>query len=104
MLFRSNEQGGTDHVGLILASETIQFIVLVICGYLAALTAGREEMKHGLAVAAVMLGIGIAVQLSFWESMPVWHHFVFFACILVGIILGARLRLRQKGTAVSRVL
>lgn len=94
-----NEAGGTYDIPLTLASELVQLLVLVLCGYLSALIAGREEMKHALAVMGVMLAIGISVQLSYWDSMPVWHHFVFFACIVVGIFLGTRLRLRQKGTS-----
>ena len=99
-----NEQGGTFDVTLTLTAELIQFVVLVACGYFSALIAGREELKHGLAVTVVMLAIAIGVQTSFWNSMLVWHHFVFFACVLVGTQLGTRLRLRQKGTTVSRVL
>lgn len=95
-----NEQGGTFDVTLTLMAELIQLVVLVICGYISALIAGREELKHSLVVTAVMLAIAIGVQASFWESMLVWHHFVFFGCVLVGIHLGTRLRLRQKGTSV----
>ncbi len=99
-----NETGGTYDVTLTLMAELIQLLVLITCGYFSALAAGREELKHGLAVTVVMLAIAISVQLSFWSSMLVWHHFVFFVCVVVGIQLGTRLRLRQKGTTASRVL
>ena len=99
-----NEAGGTYDVGLTLAVEGMQFVVLIICGYVSALIAGREELKHSLAVMLGMLAVGITVQMSFWDSMLVWHHFVFFFLIVIGVFLGTKLRLRQKGTAQSRVL
>jgi FtsH-binding integral membrane protein len=99
-----NEDGGTYHVGLTLAAEALQFIVLLVCGYVAALVAGRKEMKHCIAVTVVLLVIGVTVQMSCWNSMLIWHHFVFFTLIVVGVFLGTRLRLRQKGSSQSRVL
>lgn len=99
-----NEAGGTYDIGLTLAAELLQLLVLIVAGYVSALVAGREELKHLVAVMVVMLGIGVSVQLSFWESMLVWHHFVFFTLIVLGLFLGTKLRLRQKGSTRSRLL
>jgi O-antigen/teichoic acid export membrane protein len=43
------------------------------------------------ALAAIQLAIGVAVQASFWDKMPVWYHLSFLALLAPGILLGARL-------------
>ncbi len=47
----------------------------------------------------LMMVIGVSVQLSFWDAVPAWHHYVFFAAIIGGIYLGGAIRERQTGTA-----
>jgi len=90
-----NAQGGTAHVGLLVVTEVIQLLVLVLCGYGVARLAPRHPRHHVVIATVVMMVIGVSVQLGFWDALPVWHHFVFFACILGGMYLGGRLRLQQ---------
>ncbi len=89
-----NEQGGSRHVPLLLGTEFIQFLALVLCGYVTARLAPRREWLHTVIAIILMLTVAVNVQLSFWDAVPFWHHFVFFASIVVGMSLGARLRLR----------
>ncbi len=94
-----NEQGGTRHVPLLLATELLQFMILFLCGYVVArLAPGRIWLHVALAI-ALMLLIGVSVQLSFWDAVPLWHHLVFFASIIIGISAGAYVRVRQLGAA-----
>ena len=84
-----NEAGGTHDVMLTLQIESVQLIALVLIGAVVAAIAPSHRMRHvGIAV-AVMMVIGVMVQLSAWDAMLVWHHFVFFACILLGLPAGA---------------
>ena len=97
-----NESGGTSHVPLLLGTELLQLLFLFVCGYVTALLAPGNIRTHAWVATVLMLGIGISVQLSFWDAAPVWHHFVFFACIVIGMIAGANLRQRQlAGTGAS---
>jgi len=83
-----NDMGGTYDVGLTLQAEAVQLIVLLIIGFAVAAIARFKPMLHvGIAV-AVMLAIGVSVQLSFWDAMLIWHHFVFFGLIAVCLPLG----------------
>jgi len=92
-----NEQGGTRNVPLLLGTELLQLLVITLCGYAVARLA-PWHLRHHLVIATVlMLVIGVSVQLSFWEAVPVWHHYVFFACIVGGMHLGGYLRTRQLG-------
>ncbi len=89
-----NDMGGTYDVALTLQVEALQIIILLIIGFIVAAIAPSKPMVHATVAVVLMLGIGVSVQLSFWESMLVWHHFVFFASIVGGLYLGAWCRIR----------
>jgi hypothetical protein len=87
-----NEAGGTYDVALTIKSELLQGIMLVIIGFVVALVAPSRPMVHTSIAVLLMLAIGVSVQLSFWDSMLIWHHFVFFGLIVGGLYLGAWLK------------
>ena len=97
-----NEQGGTRSVPLLLGTELFQLLILTVCGYVVALLAPQHIRHHVVIATVLMMVIGVSVQLSFWDAVPAWHHYVFFASIIGGIYLGGALRQRQTDTA-SRV-
>jgi len=83
-----NDMGGTYDVVLTLQTEAVQLVVLLAIGFAVAAIARFKPMLHvGIGV-VVMLAIGVSVQLSFWDAMLVWHHYVFFALIAVCMPLG----------------
>jgi hypothetical protein len=90
-----NEQGGTAHVPLLVATELLQLLVLILCGYVVALLAPGHIRHHVVLATVLMMVIGVSVQLGFWEAVPPWHHFIFFGCIVGGMYLGAVIRARQ---------
>ena len=93
-----NDMGGTENVGLIVQIELVQAIVLLAIGFIVAWIARDKEIIHVFAATALMLAIGISVQVSFWEAMPVWHHFVFFGLILFLVPAGGYLNEKIMGS------
>jgi hypothetical protein len=93
-----NEQGGTHNVPLLLGTELLQMLIITLCGYVVAALAPRHVRHHVVIATVVMLLIGVFVQRTFWDAVPVWHHFVFFACIAAGMHLGGALRARQQAS------
>ena len=85
-----NSLGGTFHVPLVLSIELMQAIVLLLCGIAVGFISGggRWRVVCLAGATADMLLIGISVQTQFWESMPVWHHWIFFALIVICLPLG----------------
>ena len=71
---------------------------ITVCGYVVARLAPWHLRHHVVIATIVMLLIGVFVQRTFWDAVPVWHHFVFFACIVGGMHLGGYLRARRLGT------
>ena len=98
-----NDMGGTDDVTLILKVEALQLVILLAIGFIVAFIAPARPMLHIAITVVVMLAIGISVQVSFWDSMPAWHHFVFFALIVFGITTGGwgQTKLRSNPSAIS---
>lgn len=94
-----NEAGGTYDVTLTLQIELVQALTLLVIGCLVAALAPTRPAVHVAVAVVLMMGIGLAVQTSFWDAMLVWHHFVFFACILLALPAGAFLYLRLRGEA-----
>lgn len=64
-------------------------------GYGAAWIAGTSELRLGLGAGIALLAVGLAVQLSAWEVLPVWWHLIFLGMLIPVCMTGARLR-RQR--------
>ena len=88
-----NHLGGTFHVPLVLSIEAIQAAILLLCGAAIGLVSGTGRWQGVCVIGATadMLLIGVMVQRQFWESMPVWHHWIFFGLIVVCLPVGVRI-------------
>lgn len=61
-------------------------------GYGAAIVAGTGERKLGLGAGIALLIVGLGVQISAWDSLPVWWHLIFLAMLVPVCTYGAGLR------------
>ncbi len=88
-----NRFGGTQNTGLVIAIECLQLISLIICGFAARMIAGASSRLRliQLGMTLEMLAIAVWVELQYWDAMPIWHHFVFFALIILGLAMGSAL-------------
>ena len=98
-----NNLGGTFHVPLVLSIEAIQGAILLLCGAAIGLVSGTGRWQWVCVVGATadMLLIGVIVQHQFWESMPVWHHWIFFGLIVICLPVGVRIS-RLRGLHAAR--
>lgn len=65
-------------------------VLSVLSGMATAKLAPRSPVAHAGALAAILLAIGVAVQVSAWALFPVWYHIVFLGLIIPATLLGAR--------------
>lgn len=93
-----NGLGGTSYVPLVLSIEALQATILLLCGVAVGFISGEGRCRTVCLVGATadMLLIGISVQTQFWESMPVWHHWIFCALIATCLPLGGWISHRLK--------
>ncbi len=66
-------------------------IVSVISGFIAALIA-RENAKSPLILGIILLIVGLLVQLSVWNQIPLWYHLAFLILLIPMTILGGKLK------------
>lgn len=75
----------------VLAFLIVYSVVLsVLSGMVTAKLAPRSPVGHAGALAAVLLVIGVAVQLSAWALFPLWYHIVFLGLIVPATLFGGR--------------
>ncbi len=61
-------------------------------GYGAAWIAGTNDLKLSLGAGVALLLVGLGVQLSAWEAIPLWWHLIFLAMLIPVCAVGASLR------------
>ena len=66
-------------------------IISLLSGFLAAVLAA-ESKKTTLILGILLLAFGIFVQLSVWNFIPVWYHFIFLFLLIPVTMLGGKLK------------
>lgn len=78
----------------LLASLVLSFGYSLFAGWGAARIAGGAAagtMPLGLGAGVALLAVGIAVQISVWDTIPIWWHLIFLAMLIPMCLAGARL-------------
>ena len=81
-----------DHAGALVGLLAYSVVLSIAAGYTAAKVAGMRAMRAVWILAFVQLAIGIAVEASYWELMPVWYHLLFLALLIPATVYGGRLK------------
>ena len=80
---------------ILIVSLAFSIVAAVPAEYVTALLAKRKEMKHAIALAVIMLLLGI-VSWSFEGGIkPVWWYLGLFSLGPGGVLVGARLKLKR---------
>jgi uncharacterized membrane protein YeaQ/YmgE (transglycosylase-associated protein family) len=66
-------------------------IVSIVSGFVAALIA-KENTKSPLMLGVLLLIVGVFVQMSMWEKIPLWYHLTFWILLVPMSVLGGKLR------------
>ena len=66
-------------------------IVSVMSGFIAAIVAG-ENRKAPLALAIVLLIVGVIVEGFAWSYAPIWYHLLFLIVLVPMTILGGKMK------------
>jgi len=82
----------------LLVSLVLSFAYSAFAGWGAAWIAGlgrnqeASATRLGLLAGAALLVVGIAVQASVWETIPLWWHIAFLVMLIPMCLAGVRLR------------
>ena len=76
---------------ILIVPLILSVFVSIISGYVAALIAG-ENTKSPLILGIILLIVGVLVQMSVWEQIPLWYHLTFWILLVPMTILGGKLK------------
>jgi hypothetical protein len=68
-----------------------EVIITLIAGFIAALVA-RENSRSTLGLGILLLLVGILVEATAWNYLPIWYHLVFLVLLIPVTISGGKLR------------
>lgn len=88
--------GYTQSAGILLLMLAISVLLSLLAGYVCAAIAHANPMRVVQVLAAIQLAIGIAVQASVWDRMPLWFHVPFLALVIPAHLAGGRLRIGRR--------
>ena len=88
-----DEQWQTRHTGLLVLLVSLTLMFAATSGFVSAMIARHNVMVYAAILCVLQLGIGVAVQRQYWNSLPLWYHLTFFLLLVVGILVGAWLSL-----------
>jgi len=93
--------GLTQSAGLLLVFLAVSVGLSALAGYVAAWIAKRGPMRVVAILAGIQLVIGIGVQASAWELLPVWYHVPFLLMVVPAHLLGGWLRVGRGGAVAA---
>ena len=94
-------EGFPQGAGLLIANLGGSVVYSALAGYVAAWITTLRPMRVVLILAVIQLVIGIAVQASYWEQMPVWYHIPFLLMVVPAHVLGGWLRIGRESASSS---
>jgi len=77
-------------VAPLAASLALSVVCSCVSGWLTALVARRRSAPVWI-LALLLLAVGVAVQSSVWNLLPLWYHASFLALLVPACLLGRRL-------------
>lgn len=81
-------------IPLLLLILGYSVIISIVAGYITALIATHNQLKHVLALGILQLSMGIFFQSQAWHLLPIWYHLSFLALLIPGNIFGGQLRVK----------
>lgn len=84
-----------DSVGILSGYLLRSIIASVLSGFTSAAIA-NDNAKTPLILGIVLLVVGILVQISAWNVLPVWYHLVFLALLIPMTVLGGKLKTQKE--------
>ena len=76
-------------LALLLAGSVLASLV---AGLATASLAGVSGRQAALWLGVLLLAVGVAVQVQYWQLMPAWYHLAFLLLLVSAAVAGGRLR------------
>jgi Na+-driven multidrug efflux pump len=77
--------------GYLILKVVLSVLFSVVAGYLSAVVAD-ENSRTPLILAFLLLLVGIGIQASIWDRLPVWYHLTFLVLLVPLTVAGGKMR------------
>ena len=84
-----NEDGSTESAFLFFAILCLTVAYSVVSGNVTARIAQKHRVRCGILLGLLLLVVGIAVRIQFWDILPIWYNLAFLALLIPGAAAGA---------------
>lgn len=84
--------------GVLVIMLAISMFASAVAGASASWLARSQGLRIALWLGIVLLGVGVIVQIQYWDLMPVWYHAAFLLLLLPMCLLGSMARQRYVPT------
>lgn len=86
------EDGATSSVPVLLLIIALSVVISVLSGYVTAALAREKAQKSALSLGALLLAVGIFVEATTWNLLPVWYHLGFLVLLIPAVQVGSKMR------------
>lgn len=76
---------------MLIVPLVLSAVVSIVSGFVAALIS-RKNSKAPLILGILLLIVGIFVQLSVWDKIPLWYHLAFWILLVPMTMFGGNLK------------
>jgi hypothetical protein len=91
------EDGSTDLFAILAGILVWSIVLSILSGYVTVAIARSQGLVQTVIVGAILLAIGIFVQMQYWDVMPLWYHLSFLVLLLPMVVVGGKIRLARTG-------
>ena len=78
--------------GILVLLILVAAMACIVAGWLVAIVARDRGRRGAMILAGVLLVVGIAVQITFWDTSPLWYHLVFLGLLVPLTVAGGNLK------------
>jgi uncharacterized membrane protein YeaQ/YmgE (transglycosylase-associated protein family) len=86
-----NKEEFTPDMTILLMHIVRSIIISLMAGYLTAIVA-NENRRSTLILGILLLIVGIMVEVSAWNYLPIWYHFLFLFLLIPVTIAGGKFK------------
>ena len=94
-----NTDGSTNSTGILVAFLLASAAFSILSGWILPKLARQFHTAHAWILGGILLLVGLFVQISFWDAMPVWYHVLFLGLLIPATYLGHRLHKKEAVAA-----
>lgn len=90
------ENGKVESLPVLLFMLFYSLFFSVLGGYITALIARRQELKHAFILGLLQFAMGLIATVQFYDTAPLWYHILFLTLLIPANVFGGQLRMTQK--------